>query len=42
MLRHRGYNLTQSQEEPDGQNEHETTKTALHWRERNSALQMDN
>ena len=31
MFRHRGYNHIQSQKEPDGQNEQETTKSALYW-----------
>ena len=31
MLRHRGYNHTQSQKKPDGQNEQETTTSALYW-----------
>lgn len=31
MFRHRGYNHIQSQKEPDGQNEQETTKSAFYW-----------
>ena len=34
MFRHRGYNHIQSQKEPDGQNEQETTKSVLYWKKK--------